>query len=117
LLALLTLLILSGCQGGAAAVSGPPVTDARVGLVEWQVATSAGALKAGPVTLQVTNAGTTEHDLRVRGVHVDGHTARLSPGQKTVLSLDLTGERRVELWCTVPGHRAEGMHTTLRVGV
>jgi hypothetical protein len=33
-----------------------------------------------------------------------------------VLNLDLTGERQVVLWCTVSGHRAEGMHYRLRVG-
>jgi hypothetical protein len=91
------------------------VSEARVGLVEWQVATSTSALNRGQVTLVVTNAGSTSHDLRVRGVRVDGRTRELSPGQKAVLSLDLTGERQVELWCTVPGHRAEGMHTKLAV--
>ncbi len=109
-------LVLAGCQNSAVRVNGPPVANARVGLVEWQIATSAGALTSGPVALEVTNAGTTVHDLRVTGAHVDEHTIRLSPGQKTELKLDLTGEKQVELWCTLPGHRTEGMHTSLRVG-
>jgi len=79
-----------------------------VGLTEWQVTTSAGAF-APRVVLTVTNAGTTTHDLRVRGRRVDAHTPRLAPGQSANLEIDLTGERQVELSCTVPGHRSQGM--------
>src|SRR6266849_547590 len=101
---LLALVTTAGCGGGSTGATGPAVAHARVGLVEWEITTTAGALVAGQVTLEVTNAGTTVHDLRVRGQRADGHTARLGPGQTETISVDLTGERRVELWCTVPGH-------------
>jgi hypothetical protein len=113
--ALTALLSMSACHGGTARASGPPVGRARVGLIEWEITTTAGALVAGPVTLDVTNAGTTVHDLRIKGDRADGQTARLGPGQTATLTVDLAGERRVELWCTVPGHRSQGMDTHLPV--
>jgi hypothetical protein len=114
--ALLTALItMSGCHGATPPAGGPPVAHARVGLIEWEITTTAGALTAGPVTLDVTNAGTTVHDLRIKGDRADGQTARLGPGQTATLTIDLAGERRVELWCTVPGHRSQGMDTHLPV--
>src|SRR5713226_9570483 len=64
LLALLVLPTLTACgSAGAPLGTGPPVAFARVGLVEWRIATTAGALVGGPVTLEVTNAGSTAHDL------------------------------------------------------
>jgi hypothetical protein len=110
-----TLITMSGCRGGTARAGGPPVAQARVGLIEWEITTTARALAAGPVTLDVTNAGTTVHDLRIKGDRADGQTARLGPGQTATLTIDLAGERRVELWCTVPGHRSQGMDTHLSV--
>jgi hypothetical protein len=111
-----TLAAAGACRsGGSPTAPGPAVARARVGLIEWQVTTTAGALVAGPVTLEVTNAGTTVHDLRIKGARADARTAQLAPGQATTLAVDLTGETRVELWCTVAGHRSEGMDTHLPV--
>lgn len=78
----LALLLVTGCGGGAAATQGPPATDARVGLMEWEVTSSAGALAAGPVTLEVTNAGTTAHDLRVAGDRAETAVATIVPGER-----------------------------------
>ncbi|MBI1759082.1 MAG: hypothetical protein HYR62_07645 [Actinobacteria bacterium] len=108
----------TGCAADtpAAAQAGPPVATMRVGLVEWGFATSAGALRAGPVTLQVTNAGTTAHDLRVlAGDQVRGVTPALRPGQRTTLQVDLGGLSSVTFLCTLPGHREQGMRRELPV--
>jgi uncharacterized cupredoxin-like copper-binding protein len=109
------LLAFSACNGSTTQSGGPRSDHARVGLVEWEVTSSVRALAAGPVTLQVTNAGTTAHDLRVRGRRADKQTVVLAPGQTATLQVDLTGERQVELWCTVAGHRAEGMDRRIPV--
>jgi hypothetical protein len=102
-----------GEEGGG--VSGPPTAEARIGLIEWEVTSSAGALLDSRVTLVVTNAGSTAHDLRVRGDGVSARTPLLSPGQRATLTVDARGQRQLELWCGVAGHRAEGMHRTVPV--
>lgn len=107
---------LAACSGSPASPpGGTPAERARVGLVEWEVTTAAGALVKGPVVLVVTNAGTTEHDLRIRGRRTDATTPRLPSGGTAQLKVDLSGEREVELFCTVPGHRAQGMVRRLPV--
>lgn len=110
----LALLLASGCTGGAAD-AGPPVREARVGLLEWEVTASASTLAAGPVRLEVTNAGATAHDLRVTGQRTEGAVPVLPPGDTAVLELDLSGASEVTLWCSLPGHRAQGMERRLPV--
>ncbi|HMC43559.1 MAG TPA: hypothetical protein VKI20_11165 [Acidimicrobiales bacterium] len=108
-------LALTSCRSSSPAAGGPRADHARIGLIEWEITASAGKLVAGPVTLQVTNAGTTAHDLRVQGRRAVAQTVILAPGQSATLAVDLTGERQVQLWCTVAGHRAQGMHRRIPV--
>jgi hypothetical protein len=48
-----------GCDQGLhpAQPVGPPATQARVGLIEWDITTSSNVLAEGDVELAVTNAG------------------------------------------------------------
>lgn len=109
-LAIALVMLVAGCGSSApAAPAGPARTDARLGLVEWEVTSSAGSLEGGPVTLEVTNAGTSAHDLRVTGASTEAATAVLAPGERATLLVDLAGESEVVLWCSLPGHRAQGM--------
>lgn len=118
LLALALLLAAAGCADPAKQIAAEPepVSQARIGLVEWEITSSAAALTAGPITLQVTNAGATAHDIRVSGDDTDARVPLLAPGETARVALDLTGERELVLWCTVPGHRREGMQRILAVG-
>ncbi|MFD1659576.1 hypothetical protein ACFSL4_15550 [Streptomyces caeni] len=108
-----------GCSADPAPApppSGPPTADMRVGLVEWGFTMSASTLRAGPVRLTVTNAGSTAHDLEVLDGHtVLGKTASLSPGAGQTLEIDLSGHSEVTFLCTLPGHRAQGMVREVRV--
>ncbi|MGI8873183.1 MAG: hypothetical protein ACR2KP_02435 [Egibacteraceae bacterium] len=108
--------ILAACAG-TADPGGPPVDEARVGLVEWDITASATRLADGPVSFDVTNAGTTAHDLRIEA---DGRqlaaTPLLDPGQGATLTVDLVDAERVLLICAVPGHRKQGMRRQLPVG-
>ncbi|MBW3601148.1 MAG: cupredoxin domain-containing protein [Actinobacteria bacterium] len=115
-LRLVLLLAVAGCAATATPAAGPAATQARVGLTEWEVATSAPALSERPVRLTVTNAGATAHNLVVSGG--DGRVASplLAPGEKASIAVDLTGEDEVMLWCDVPGHREQGMERVLPVG-
>lgn len=115
LAALLLLSLSGGCAATEVAAAGRPSDALRVGLVEWDVAGAAQSLAGGPVTLVVTNAGTTEHDLRVRGDRADSGTPTLAPGERATLEVDLGGEQEVLLWCSLPGHRAQGMARTVPV--
>lgn len=115
-------LVLSACGSGSGAhssapvPSGPPTNELRVGLLEYRLALSAGALVPGSVSITATNAGATGHDLRLRqGDQVLGATAVLSPGQREVLRVDVQPGRLVRLDCTVGGHAEAGMHATLEV--
>jgi hypothetical protein len=113
---LLTLMLAVGCASTNAQPLGPPAAQARLGLIEWDITTSAEVLADGDVELVVTNAGATVHDLRLVGERTDEHIDVLDPGEAATVRLDLEGERRLQLWCTVPGHRGQGMERSLAVG-
>ncbi|MCF6743336.1 hypothetical protein E9529_03430 [Blastococcus sp. KM273128] len=118
--ALLPLVLVAGLTGCSAEAppppAGPPAAEQRVGLTEWEIVTEARPLSVGAVRLVVTNAGAAPHDLAVR---VDGDqravTPVLDPGEVHELGFTVAADERVELWCTVTGHHAAGMHTVLDV--
>jgi hypothetical protein len=93
--------------------SGPRTV--RVGLVEWSITTSKHSVPPGAVRLRVTNAGGTVHDLEVQGVLGDWETPDLSPGEHAVLTVRGRAGETLRMWCTEPGHAADGMRTTLAV--
>lgn len=87
----------------------------RVGLFEWAIVTAPRQVSPGRVTLLVTNTGGTEHDLEVRGRDGRWKTPTLEPGDQVRLTVTARPGEILHLWCTEPGHRAQGMHTVLRV--
>jgi hypothetical protein len=120
--AVLLALVLSGCGASAAPGEGesPPHplragqhVDLRVGLTEWTILVSRELVPPGRLTLLVTNTGATEHDLVVRDGRGTWETADLRPGERTVLVVRAGPLETLRLWCSMPGHRAQGMHTTL----
>ncbi|MGY1824925.1 MULTISPECIES: hypothetical protein [unclassified Blastococcus] len=117
LLPLVLLAAVTGCTADAPpAAPGPPGAEQRVGLTEWDVLTEGRPLAAGEIRLVVTNTGAAPHDLAVR---VDGDeravTPVLDPGEAHELTFAVSADDRVELWCTVTGHHAAGMHTVVDV--
>lgn len=104
--------LLSGCASGTdeSTAEGTPSADVRVGLIDYSFQRSAAQLLATTVTLTVTNAGSTEHDLQVLdGEEVLGATRVLAPGEKQTITLDLSGLEEVTFLCTLPGHAEMGM--------
>jgi uncharacterized cupredoxin-like copper-binding protein len=94
---------------------GRPAAVQRVGLTEWDVVTEGRPLLPGPVELHVTNTGSAPHDLVL---DVDGEivaTPVLASGQRHVLRFDAPAGQRLVSWCTVAGHRAQGMETDFTV--
>lgn len=112
---------LAAVLGGCAAedpptAPAPPAADQRIGLTEWDIVTERRPLLPGDVRLVVTNAGAAPHDLAVRvGGDDRAATPVLDPGAAHELSFAVAAGERVELWCTVTGHHAAGMHTVLGV--
>ncbi len=130
LVLLATLSVSCGGQDGATATTAPetapegtstaPTTaptaaEVRVGLTEWTVLTSATAARSGAVELVVTNAGATAHDLTVRGEAGEWRTDKLAPGEGARLLVTARPGETLVLWCDRPGHRSQGMETTLPV--
>lgn len=94
--------------------SGPH--QVRVGLVEWSITLSRDTIPPGRTVLLVTNAGATTHDLAVAGGGQSRWQTRdLHPGQRARLVIQAAPGEQLRLWCTMPGHRTQGMHTTLAV--
>ena len=117
LLPLALVIALTGCTADTPpSAAAPPAGEQRVGLTEWDIVTEGRPLAAGDVRIVVTNAGAAPHDLAVR---VDGDqravTPVLDPGEAHELAFAVAADERVELWCTVTGHHAAGMHTVLDV--
>jgi hypothetical protein len=99
-----------------------PVTQAppaRLGVTarEWSLVLSRSALPAGPALVELQNFGEDAHNLRIE--RVDGSEAPLDvplaeagevkQGQATLTPGDY------KIYCTLPGHDAQGMHARLTV--
>jgi hypothetical protein len=117
------LVCLSGCSehgsdlGAAPASSHPsrPAHALRVGLTEWTISLAPTVAAPGRVTLSVTNAGGTEHDLVVSGRDGSWATRDLAPGQRARLVVRGRAGERLHLWSSLPGQRLQGMDTHLPV--
>ena len=82
---------------------------------EWDVHASRPRVAAGPVSLTVTNDGEDDHDLTVAGPAGSVGQVLLGPGETATLRVDLE-PGRYRLYCSLPGHEALGMATTIRAG-
>ena len=114
-------LVLAAC-GGSSSSSGSSSSGAAAGaattvpatLSEWKVAVG-GTVKAGTVTFDVKNAGTFPHNFTASGPGVSGKTTgNLDAGKSGTLTLDLK-PGSYEFYCSIPGHKAQGMDLKLTV--
>lgn len=119
-------MFLVGCSGTQsdsgspdAAQSGAPSSSAgeRVDVTEteFSIALSRTDFTPGTYTFAVRNDGRAPHDLAIKGPGVDdAKTPTVLRGGRTELTVTLQ-PGTYELWCTVGGHRAEGMELDLTV--
>ena len=78
---------------------------------EFKIVLAPSSLKAGPVTFKVTNSGAIPHDLAIVG---GAKTSLIKPhGSATLTTTLKTGP--IELYCSVPGHKAAGMDVKTKV--
>jgi FtsP/CotA-like multicopper oxidase with cupredoxin domain/plastocyanin len=65
-------------------------------------------------TIAVTNAGTVEHNLVIRGT--DKKTANLKPGESAPIDLGGLKTGHYDILCSIPGHESAGMKGMLMIG-
>jgi manganese oxidase len=87
-------------------------SSVEVTLSEFDVVPTSIEVAAGG-SLNVTNAGSAEHDLAI--VDADLATPMLGAGESDTLSLGDLAPGVYEVLCTVPGHDTSGMTATLTV--
>jgi FtsP/CotA-like multicopper oxidase with cupredoxin domain len=66
-------------------------------------------------SITVTNEGTVQHDLAVKGHEGEFKMNLLSPGQTGKLDLSGLAAGSYEIYCTVPGHADAGMKAALTI--
>lgn len=106
-------LVAGGKDGGGGSAGGSgPGTTIPVSLTEFKID---GELMAspGPVTLEVTNDGTMEHDLTIEDLGKT--TGMIPPGETVTLDLGTLDAGKYGVVCTVAGHEGSGMKATLEV--
>jgi plastocyanin len=88
---------------------------------EWSLWPSRSAIPAGKVTVQLWNRGMDAHDLRIRRVNWTGAMIGRTEAVAVTASGQLhqstwrLGAGTYELYCSMPGHAARGMHARIRV--
>ena len=96
----------------AAPSAGGAVTESAT---EFKFSKPAATAKAGNVTVNLTNAGTTAHAIEIEGTPKgDVKTNVISPGQSTTLTANLK-PGKYQFYCPVDSHKAQGMKGTLIV--
>lgn len=116
--------LLVGASVGAAAGSvaaTPHPARMLVSAQEWSLWPSRTTLPRGPVVVELWNRGQDAHDLRLRRLDRHGHMFGRAQALPVTESGALgharwrLGPGRYELYCSMPGHYALGMHTVITV--
>ncbi len=81
---------------------------------EYKIDPADPSVKAGSVTFNVTNDGSTVHDLEIEGDGVEEVTDTIQPGDSDELTVDLK-PGTYEMYCTIDGHADLGMEGEVTV--
>ena len=97
----------------AAPTPKPAAAPQTVGVSEkeFKIILASSTLKAGKVTFKITNAGAIPHDLAIVG----GPRSKLIQSKGTATLTATLKPGTVELYCSVPGHKAAGMDVKIKV--
>lgn len=99
-----------GSGSGGSAAAEPKTVEVELG--EMYVKPPKISVPAGTeLTLEVTNAGTMPHDLKVNG---EEGSELLDPGESATVEVGVVDES-TQAWCTVPGHKEAGMLMDIEV--
>ena len=125
-------LVAAGCGGDdddnggeskapATTTPAPAKTEAAGGssvkedMTEFKFSDPNPSVKAGTVTFEVKNAGTTTHALEVEGPGGEEKTGNMNPGASKSLKVDLSKPGKYEFYCPVANHRDLGMEGDVTV--
>jgi plastocyanin len=123
-------LLLAGCSGDggtptptnanpttgtdAPAESPDRGTVVTVVATEFALAPSEATFAPGPYTFVLDNQGSMTHDLVVEGPGVEAAASPAGSGQTSEVTVELEAGEYI-LWCSIGGHRAQGMEVTITV--
>ncbi|MDQ2791016.1 MAG: cupredoxin domain-containing protein [Actinomycetota bacterium] len=83
---------------------------------DFSIELSEKTFAPGTHTFRVQNQGSSPHDLSITGPGVaNAESQVINSGATTELTVTLE-PGTYQLWCSVDGHRAKGMETTITVG-
>jgi plastocyanin len=119
-----TVLLAVVCAAALSAIGADAASRAPARMLvyaqEWSLWPSRTSLPAGKVIVQLWNRGQDAHDLRIRRLR-GGHLTGAAQGVAVTESGGISAAAwhlapgRYELYCSMPGHLARGMHTTVIV--
>ncbi|MEA2459723.1 MAG: hypothetical protein QOC95_2695 [Thermoleophilaceae bacterium] len=112
------LIALAGCgekretTTGAGATAGSSAAPGSLSVSETEfklTPSSPKVAKAGTVSIQVKNDGTTQHALEVVAPGGEVKTAPIAPGKNATLKVNLSKAGTYQWYCPIDGHRGMGM--------
>ncbi len=104
-----------------AAATSRPAAHVLAYAQEWSLWPSRTSVPAGRVVVQLWNRGQDAHDVRIRHVDRRGHMSGTVQGVSVTASGGLGQASwqlrpgRYELYCSLPGHRQQGMRAVITV--
>ena len=110
LVSLAAAVLLAACGGGGGA-SGPPAGAITVKLTDYKFNPDSISAPSGKVVFYLVNSGGFTHDLVIRDSSkkkVAGSDL-VAPGDSNVFTVASIAAGSYEIYCTQPGHEAQGM--------
>lgn len=112
----------SGSAGGGGSSSSAPAAGGGSGTkvtateTEFHIALSTSAFSAGQYTFTAVDKGKLQHNLVINGPGVSNEKTKglLAPGQSGSLTVTLKAGT-YDIYCGVPGHKAQGMDVKITV--
>jgi plastocyanin len=106
----------------ASAATRPPAAHLLVYAQEWSLWPSTTTLRAGTIDVELWNRGQDAHDLRIRRLNGAGQltgpvagAVRTTPSGKISHAVWHLSSGRYEIYCSLPGHMAMGMHARITI--
>jgi uncharacterized cupredoxin-like copper-binding protein len=114
--AALAVALLGASAAGVVAHASATTKTINVTEKEFHIGLSTKKGAVGSVHFVVKNTGKLSHALEISGPGVKNkRTPLIKPGKSATLTVTLRAGTYT-LWCPVPGHAAQGMKTSLKVG-
>ena len=103
-------------SGGNPAGASTKTTTVKAVETEFHIALSQKTFKPGKYTFVAQNKGQATHALMITGPGIkNAMTPDIQPGKSAKLTVTLK-KGKYDVYCPVPGHKAEGMNVNLSVG-